>query len=94
VKGFFKDMRTVRNPKSKDELVEQSFTNIIQFLEKDEESLAEEQDAEYEREFWERYLAISSDKLSERIIGVYHTDGVLAALAFMDMIAGQGFVNI
>lgn len=94
VKDFFQDLRVIRNPKAKDDLIEASFTNIVKFLEIDSLSEAEKLEQENEEEFWKRYIAIASNRLAERIIEVYHTDGVMSALTLMDSIAMQGFVNL
>lgn len=94
VKDFFKDLRTIRNPKAKDDLVEIAFTNIVNFLETDALSEAEAQDRKNEQEFWEKYGLIDSDRLSERIMDIYKTSGALEALNFMDRLIAQGWLQL
>lgn len=94
VKDFFQDLRVVRNPKAKDDLIEEAFTNVVKFLEIDSISEAEKIEKDMEEEFWRRYIAIASNRLAERLIELYHTDGVMSALTLMDSIAMQGSVNV
>lgn len=82
IKDFFKSVRTVQNPKSKTESVNESFAKIEKFL--DITEIDDSYQEQLEVEFWDRYSVIASEGLSERVWEIMAKFGYEAALNFMD----------